>query len=203
MRTPVHVFDFMSLSCLCFCFCLSFMIWVTFWVTLCFVFAVWSVARTTLAVPWPAVPGTACPPTPPRCTPYPRPAAQGRSWGPGPARSPADRHKHSPLANSQWAWRRPMVAMMATALRDLPTFQSVGEWVSVRDETQEWNHQQVTLLHLYHVDCLLYNRSLPFYARIHSDLFYTPDNVLWSSLRPSKHKSPLVPPIMSDLHKII
>lgn len=147
-------------------------------------FAVWSVARTTLAVPWPAVPGTACPPTPPRCTPYPRPAVQGRSWGPGPARSPADRHKHSPVANSQWARRRPMVAMMATALRDLPTFQSVGEWVSVRDETREWNHQQVTLLHMIYIMLIAYCITDHFLFM----LFYP----LWSFfIRPTTYYGPV------------
>lgn len=115
-----------------------------------FFFAVWSVAHTTLAVPWPVVPDTVCPLTPPRCTPSPRPAAQGQgqSRGQGPAQRPVDRHAHSPVANSRWAWRRLMMIMMMmmpTALRDLPTFQSVGECVCDRASKRGhvWEHHQV------------------------------------------------------------
>lgn len=133
----------------------SLFILVTFELHYALFFAVWSVAHTTLAVPWPVVPDTVCLLTPPRCTPSPRPAAQGlgqsqsQSRGQGPAQRPVDRHAHSLVANSQWAWRRPMVMMMTmpTALRDLPTFQSVGEcvWVCVwvRESKREWKHLRV------------------------------------------------------------
>lgn len=96
----------------------------------------WSVAHTTLAARWSAVPDTLCPLTPPRCTPFPRLVAQGQTQtqnqrqnqsqnqNQGPAQRPVDRHAHSLLVNSQWARRRLMVMM-----RDLPAFQSVGECV--------------------------------------------------------------------------
>lgn len=117
--------------------------------------AVWSVAHTTLAVPWHVVPGTVCPLTPPRCTPSPRPAAQaqgrGQSPGRGPVQRPADRHVHSSAPNFKWAWRRPMM-MMPKALRDLPTFQSVGECVCVRknriENTRETMHENITKYNL-------------------------------------------------------
>lgn len=116
--------------------------------------AVWSVAHTIRAVPWHVVLGTVCPLTPPRCTPSPRPAAQaqgrGKSQGRGPVQRPADRHVRSPAAYFQWAWRRlmMMMMMMPTALRDLPTFQSVGECVCVRENkienTWEKMHENIT-----------------------------------------------------------
>lgn len=117
-----------------------------------FLSAVWSVAHTTLAVPWPVVPDTVCLLTPPRCTPSPRPAAQGQSWYRGPGLGPAqrlvDRRAHSPVANSQWARRRLMMMMMMmmppTALRNLPTFQSVGECMwGWKQEEHVWEHQQM------------------------------------------------------------
>lgn len=127
--------------------CLFFLFSVSF-----FLSAVWSVAHTTLAVPWPVVPDTVCLLTPPRCTPSPRPAAQGQSWYRGPGLGPAqrlvDRHAHSPVANSQWARRRLMMMMMMmpppTALRNLPTFQSVGECMwGWKQEEHVWEHQQM------------------------------------------------------------
>lgn len=116
-----------------------------------FLSAVWSVAHTTLAAPWPVVPDTVCPLTLPRCTPSHRPAAQGQSWYRGPGLGPAqrlvDRHAHSPVANSQWARRRLMMMMMMmppTALRNLPTFQSVGECMwEWKQEDHVWEHQQM------------------------------------------------------------
>lgn len=167
----------------CFCFyyhfsCFSFSD--HFWVTLSFFFfflLVWSVAHTTLAAHWPVVPGTVCPLTPPRCTPFLRPAAQGQSqsWGRGPvlgpAQRPADRHAHRPVAYSKWAWRQLMMMMKGvmrrpTALRDLPTFQSVGEcvWkrnhdracmrtlVKMRNTTKRWlTSYSLVPLHVVHI----------------------------------------------------
>ena len=117
--------------------------------------AVWSVAHTTLAVPWPVGPDTVCPLTPPRCTPSPRPAVQGQSRGQGPAQRPVDRHGQSTVANSQWEWRRLMVVMMmmmkpTTTLRDPPAFQSVGECVCEKGNTREhvWEHHQMSIKEL-------------------------------------------------------
>lgn len=99
-----------------------------------FLSTVCSVARTTLAARWLAALGTVCLLTPPRCTPFRRPAAQGRGLtrsrgqAQGPAPRPADRHGRSPCAH--WARRQPsvmMTMMTPTAVRDLRTFLSVGE----------------------------------------------------------------------------
>lgn len=98
-----------------------------------FLSAVCSAARTTLAARWLAVPGTVCLLTRPRCTPSPRPAAQGRGLSRSRGRAqvsaprPADRHGCSPRAH--WARRQPLatMTMMPTAVRDLRTFLSVGE----------------------------------------------------------------------------
>lgn len=148
------------------------------WVTLCFIFAVWSVAHTTLAVPWPAVPGTVCPLTPPRCTPSPRWAAQGQSRGP--ALRPVDRHTHNPVASSQRAWRQLMVMMKPTALRDLPTYQSVGE--CVRDKKRkvsrvhEWAHQKMrtSQKHLIYVlDSIFHNLHFSNIAGLNNSPFHT------------------------------
>lgn len=114
------------LSCIPLLIC-YFIIFFSFLSTVC------SVARTTLAARWLAVPGTVCLLTPPRYTPSPRPAAQGRGLNRSrgraqvPAPRPADRHGRSPRAH--WARRQPpvMMTMTPTAVRDLRTFLSVGE----------------------------------------------------------------------------
>lgn len=124
-------------------------------------FAVWSVAHTTPAAPLPEVPGTVCPLTPPRCTPSLRPAAQGQNqnWGQGPAQRPVDRHVHSLNAISKWAWRQLMVmmVMMPTALRDLPTFQNVGECVWIIERTQKGmkTHQKVGTVGFHNLNLIL------------------------------------------------
>lgn len=104
-----------------------------FWVTLCF-FIVWLVAHITRAVPWHVGPDTVCPLTPPRCTPSPRPAAQGQcqrqSWDKGPAQSPVDRHGHSPALIP--------LMKMSTTLKNLLTFQSVGECNRCRSRESSW-----------------------------------------------------------------
>lgn len=137
---PLDLFIFFNLAIISFVFVtfellstLLICYFVMFFFFLFFPPTVRSVARTTLAVRWLGAPGTVCPLTPPRCTPSPRPAAQGRGLNRSrgraqvPAQKPADRQGRSPRAHR--ARRQPpaTTTMTPTAVRDLRTFLSVGE----------------------------------------------------------------------------